>query len=75
MRPMSGGHPENTYLEPDTEYYFLLDCTAGCANDNVAQFVSTYSSEDDPGAEEGWDIHDHCGYRTAGDPDWKWALA
>ena len=64
--------PENTYLEPDTEYYFLLDCTAGCANDNVAQFVSTYSSEDDPGAEEGWDIHDHCGYRTAGDPDWKW---
>ena len=63
--------PENTYLEPETEYYFLLDCTAGCANDNVALFVSTYSSEDDPGAEEGWDIHDHCGYRTAGDPEWK----
>ena len=64
--------PENTYLEPDTEYYFLLDCTAGCANDNVALFVSTYSSEDDPGAEEGWEIHDHCGFRTAGDPEWKW---
>ncbi len=65
--------PENTYLEPDTEYYFLLDCTAGCANDNVAKFIGTFSSEDDPGAEEGWDIHDHCGYRTAGDPDWKWS--
>ncbi len=64
--------PENTYLEPDTEYYFLLDCTAGCANDNVAQFLTTYSSEDDPGAEEGWEIHDHCGFRTAGDPEWKW---
>ena len=64
--------PENTYLEPDTEYYFLLDCTAGCANDNVAKFVATYSSEYDPGAEEGWEIHDHCGYRTAGDPNWKW---
>ena len=63
--------PESTYLESDTEYYFLLDCTAGCANDNMVQFVSTYSSEDDPGAEEGWDIHDHCGYRTAGDPEWK----
>ena len=64
--------PEDTYLAPDTEYYFLLDCTAGCANDNLAQFVSTYSSEDDPGAEEGWEIHDHCGFRTAGDPEWKW---
>ena len=64
--------PANTYLEPDTEYYFLLDCTAGCANDNLAQFVATYSSEDDPGAEEGWEIHDHCGFRTAGDPDWQW---
>ena len=64
--------PENTYLEPDTEYYFLLDCTAGCANDNIAQFRTTYSSEDDPGAEEGWDIHDHLGFRSAGDPDWKW---
>ena len=65
--------PENTYLEPDTEYYFLLDCTAGCANDNMAQFLTTYSSEDDPGAEEGWDIHDHLGFRSAGDPDWKWS--
>ena len=65
--------PENTYLEPDTEYYFLLDCTAGCANDNIAQFLTTYSSEDDPGAEEGWDIHDHLGFRSAGDPDWKWS--
>ena len=64
--------PENTYLEPDTEYYFLLDCTAGCANDNIAQFRTTYSSEDDPGAEEGWEIHDHLGFRSAGDPDWKW---
>ena len=64
--------PENTYLEPDTEYYFLLDCTAGCANDNIAQFRTTYSSEDDPGAEEGWDIHDHLGFRSAGDPDWRW---
>ena len=64
--------PENTYLEPNTEYYFLLDCTAGCANDNMAQFLTTYSSEDDPGAEAGWDIHDHCGFRTAGDPEWKW---
>ena len=64
--------PANTYLEPDTEYTFLLDCTAGCANDNFAQFIATYSSEDDTGAEEGWEIHDHCGYRTAGDPDWKW---
>ena len=65
--------PENTYLKPDTEYYFLLDCTAGCANDNIAQFLTTYSSEDDPGAEEGWDIHDHLGFRSAGDPDWKWS--
>ena len=53
-------------------YYFLLDCTAGCANDNIAQFRTTYSSEDDPGAEEGWDIHDHLGFRSAGDPDWRW---
>ena len=30
--------PANTYLEPDTEYLFMLDCIAGCANDNVAQF-------------------------------------
>ena len=65
--------PERTYLEPNTEYYFLLDCTAGCANDNMAQFRLTLSSEDDPGAEKGWHIHDHLGFRTASDPDWKWA--
>ena len=63
--------PENTYLEPDTDYYFLLDCTAGCANDNTAQFRTTYISENDPGAEEGWEIHDYLGFRSAGDPDWK----
>ena len=28
----------NTYLEPDTDYWFVLDCVSGCANDNWAQF-------------------------------------
>ena len=26
--------PADTYLEPDTEYAFELDCVRGCANDN-----------------------------------------
>ena len=27
--------PANTYLEPNTNYWFMLDCVSGCANDNV----------------------------------------
>ena len=57
--------PDNTYLEPETEYVFVLDCVAGCANDNVAQFGFTLSKEEDSGAEPGWSIQDHAGVRFA----------
>ena len=35
--------PANTFLEPDTDYWFVLDCISGCANDNWAQLGATYS--------------------------------
>ena len=62
--------PANTYLEPNTDYRFVLDCVAGCANDNKAQFGRTYSMEEDSGAEEGWTLHDHLGFRRAGETHW-----
>ena len=61
--------PADTYLQPSTTYYFLLDCVEGCANDNKAQFGVTYSRDDDEGAEEGWTIADRMGFRI---PDDKW---
>ncbi len=41
--------PANTYLEPNTDYGFALECVAGCANDNKAQFGRTHSKEEDSG--------------------------
>ena len=64
--------PENTYLEPDADYYFLLSCGAGYANGNVAQLATTYSFEEDPEAKErGWSLHDYLSSRSAGGTKWK----
>ena len=63
--------PENTYLEPDADYYFLLNCGAGYANDNVAQFTTTYSFKEDPEAREGWALHNYLGLRSSGGTKWK----
>ena len=59
----------NSYLEPDTDYWFVLDCVAGCANDNWAQFGTTYSEGEDGGDEPGWSIHDRMRFRRA-DAGW-----
>ncbi|MDE2809449.1 MAG: hypothetical protein OXN90_13615 [Gemmatimonadota bacterium] len=63
--------PENTYLEPDADYYFLLNCGAGRADDNVAQFATTYSFREDLEAREGWSLHNYLGLRSAGGTTWK----
>ena len=62
--------PADTYLEPDSEYVFVLDCVDGCANDNVAQFGITHSKADDSGAESGWSIDDRLGFRRTDGPSW-----
>ena len=59
----------NTYLEPDTDYWFVLDCDSGCANDNWAQFGTTYHEGEDGGNERGWSIHDRMRFRR---PDQGW---
>ena len=63
--------PENTYLEPDADYYFLLNCGAGYANDNVAQFATTYSFREDLEGRGGWSLHNYLGLRSAGGTTWK----
>ena len=62
--------PANTYLDPNTNYYFALDCTAGCANDNYAQLGTTYSDGEDSGGENGWTIQNHLGFRKTGIDFW-----
>ena len=59
----------NSYLEPDTDYWFVLDCVSGCANDNWAQFGTTYHEAEDGGDESGWSIHDRMRFRR---PDAGW---
>ena len=63
--------PENTYIEPDADYYFLLNCGAGYANDNVAQFATTYSFREDLEGREGWSLHNYLGLRSAGGTTWE----
>lgn len=63
--------PENTYLEPDADYYLLLNCGAGYANGSVAQFTTTYSFREDSEAKEGWSLHNYLGLRSAGGTTWK----
>ena len=63
--------PEHTYLKPNAHYYIVLDCTAGCANDNRVQFGMTRSTAEDAGGESGWSIHDRLGFRRAGASKWK----
>ena len=63
--------PENTYLEPDADYYFLFDCGTGYANDDVAQFATTYSFREDSESREGWSLHNYLGLRTAGGTTWE----
>ena len=48
----------------------MLDCVAGCANDNRAQFGTTSSKAEDSGAEAGWSIHDFLRFRLGGSPVW-----
>ena len=62
--------PADTYLKPDTDYAFVLDCVDGCANDNIAQFGVTYSKADDSGAEAGWSVHDFLVFRRVGGSQW-----
>ena len=64
--------PANTYLEPNADYYFVLECVAGCANDNVAEFGTTYSGEEDSGAEDGWTIQNRLAFRNPGIVNWLW---
>ena len=63
--------PENTYLEPNADYYFLLSCGGGYANGNVAQFATTYSFREDSEAKEGWSLHNYLGLRSAGGTKWE----
>ena len=63
--------PENTYLEPDADYYFLFDCGTGYANDDVAQFATTYSFREDSESREGWSLHDYLGLRIADSTKWE----
>ena len=63
--------PADTFLEPNTEYYIVLDCVAGCGGDNVAEFGTTDSYEEDSGAEAGWTVLDNLGFRSVGSITWK----
>ena len=62
--------PDDTYLEPDTEYVFTLDCVHGCANDNLAQFGSTFYRGEDSATEPGWSIGDRLNRRSTGGDNW-----
>ena len=62
--------PADTYLEPDTEYAFELDCVHGCANDNYARLSTTGSRAEDTGVESGWSIGDFHVFRKGLDTDW-----
>ena len=62
--------PANTFLKPNTDYNFVLDCVSGCANDNWAQVGDTFSEDEDGGAEPGWSIRDQLLFRAPGE-DWK----
>ncbi len=62
--------PADTYMEPDTVYVFLLDCVRGCANDNVAEFATTPSDNEDSGAEAGWSVEGHFLWRKAQNSAW-----
>ena len=64
--------PANTFLEPNTDYYVVLDCVAGCANDNWIQFGDTSCDFEDGGGQPGWSIQDHLLFRPPGG-DWIWA--
>ncbi len=67
--------PPNTYLEPNTNYHIVLDCTGGCEGDNLVEFGITYSSAEDSGAEAGWTILDRLGFRPPGASTWKHAVS
>ena len=60
--------PANTYLEPDTDYIFALDCVAGCANDNHVRFGTTSSHSEDSRREKGWSIRNYAGFRNRDNP-------
>ena len=64
--------PANTFLEPNTDYYFMLDCVSGCTGDNWAQFGDTYRDVEDGGAQPGWSIQDRMLFRRPGE-NWIWA--
>ena len=61
--------PANTFLEPNTDYYLVLDCVAGCANDNWIQFGDTSCNVEDGGGQPGWSIQDELLFRPPGG-DW-----
>ena len=63
--------PANTFLEPNANYVFVLDCTAGCENGHVAEIGTTRSSREDPGAEHGWSIEDRLGFRSSRAAGWS----
>ena len=63
--------PANTFLEPNTSYVFVLDCTAGCEHGRVAEIGTTRSSREDPGSEHGWSVEDHLGFRSSHKGDWS----
>ena len=63
--------PADTFLEPNTEYYIVLNCVAGCEGDNVAEFGTTDSYGEDSGAAEGWTVLDRLGFRSTGSITWK----
>ena len=61
--------PANTFLEPNTDYYLVLDCVSGCANDNWIQFGDTSCGVEDGGGQPGWSIQDELLFRPPGG-DW-----
>ena len=64
--------PDNTFLEPNTDYFFVLDCVSGCVDDNWALFGDTYNDVEDGGSQPGWSIQDRMIFRRPGE-NWIWA--
>ncbi len=47
---------ENIELEPSTAYMLVLECVAGCANDNFLHISTVSDDAEDEGSAEGWSI-------------------
>ena len=65
--------PADTFLEPDKEYYIVLDCSVGCEGDDVVEFGTTENYGEDSGWAKGWTIHNRIGFRHSYTGRWRWS--